>query len=72
MIVCGIGLVLAIALFFVQTEFGELQAFITALQGVLIGFLGFFVGLPRRGAPRRAHRERGGRDRAGCEAGAAG
>jgi len=53
MIVCGVGIVIALGLFFVQTEFGELQAFMSAVQGVLIGFLGFFVGYPvgmRRGA----------------------
>jgi cobalt/nickel transport protein len=44
--VCGAGVAVALALFFVHTEFGELQAFITALQGVLIGFLGYFVGYP--------------------------
>ena len=44
--VCGAGIVVALALLFVHTEFGELQAFITALQGVLIGFLGYFVGYP--------------------------
>src|SRR5262245_42780358 len=53
MIVCGIGIAVAIALLFVQTEFGELQAFVTAVQGVLLGFLGFFAGYPighRQGA----------------------
>ena len=46
MIVCGVGIVVAIALLFVQTEFGELQAFITAIQGVLLGMLGYFAGYP--------------------------
>ncbi len=46
MIVAGVGVVVAMALFFVTTEFGEIQAFIAALQGVCIGLLGFFVGYP--------------------------
>jgi cobalt/nickel transport protein len=46
MIVCGVGIGVATALLFVQTEFGELQAFITAVQGVLLGFLGYFAGYP--------------------------
>jgi cobalt/nickel transport protein len=57
MIVCGVGIVVATALLFVQTEFGELQAFITAVQGVLLGFLGFFAGYPlgmRQGTATRA------------------
>jgi cobalt/nickel transport protein len=44
--IIGIGLVLAVLLFFVDTEFGELQAFVSALQGVFVGMLGFFVGYP--------------------------
>lgn len=59
LIVCGIGAVVAIALFFVQTEFGELQAFVTAVQGVLIGFFGYFIGYPvgmRQGAESVATR----------------
>ena len=54
-IVIGIGLVLAAGLFFVTTEFGELQAFIAALQGVLIGFLGYFVGYPLGERYGKAH-----------------
>jgi cobalt/nickel transport protein len=53
LIVCGLGVVIALGLFLVNTEFGELQAFIKAVQGVLVGFLGFFVGYPvgmRQGA----------------------
>jgi cobalt/nickel transport protein len=53
LIVCVVGLVAMGALFFVQTEFGELQAFISATQGVLLGFWGFFIGYPlgrRQGA----------------------
>lgn len=46
MIVSGIGIVVALALFLVQTELGELQAFLTALQGVGLGTLGFFIGYP--------------------------
>ncbi|HEX2514367.1 MAG TPA: energy-coupling factor ABC transporter substrate-binding protein [Chloroflexota bacterium] len=56
-IVIGVGLVIAAGLFFVTTEFGELQAFIAALQGVLIGLLGYFVGYPlgeRHGRERAA------------------
>jgi cobalt/nickel transport protein len=53
LIVCVAGLVAIAALFFVQTEFGELQAFISATQGVLLGFWAFFIGYPmglRQGA----------------------
>jgi cobalt/nickel transport protein len=46
MIVSAIGIVVAIALFFVSTELGELQAFLAAIQGVCIGTLAFFVGYP--------------------------
>lgn len=46
MIVSGIGIVVAIALFFVTTELGELQAFIAAIQAVCIGTLAFFIGYP--------------------------
>lgn len=55
-IVIGVALVLAVLLFFVNTEFGELQAFILAVQGVLVGLLGFFIGYPigeRHGAATR-------------------
>ena len=37
---------MAIALFFVKTEFGELQATISASQGIGLGLLAFFVGYP--------------------------
>ena len=36
----------ALLLFLVQTDLGELQAFLTALQCVGLGTLGFFVGYP--------------------------
>jgi cobalt/nickel transport protein len=56
MIIAVGGIVLALALFFVQTELGELQAFLTALQGVGAGTLGFFAGYPlgRRAGERAA------------------
>ncbi len=41
-----VGVVLAIALFFVETEFGELQATISAAQGIGLGLLAFFIGYP--------------------------
>jgi cobalt/nickel transport protein len=40
----AVAVVVGIVLFFVQTEFGELQAFISALQGLCFGVLGFFPG----------------------------
>ena len=46
MIVSAVGILVAIGLLFVQTDLGELQAFIAALQGVAIGTLAFFVGYP--------------------------
>ena len=46
MIVSAVGLVVAAGLLFVQTELGELQAFIAALQGLALGTLAFFVGYP--------------------------
>lgn len=46
MIVSAVGIVIAVLLLFVQTDLGELQAFIAALQGVAVGTLGFFVGYP--------------------------
>ena len=54
-IVVAVGLVVAVVLLFVETEFGELQAFKTALQGLAVGFLGFFPGYlsGRRGAVAR-------------------
>ena len=45
-VLCAIGVVLAIALFFVETEFGELQATISASQGIGLGLLAFFIGYP--------------------------
>ena len=51
----------ATALLFVQTEFGELQAFITAVQGVLLGFLGFFAGYPLGERYGKAHPRPGSR-----------
>ncbi len=41
-----VGVVLAIALLFVETEFGELQATISAFQGIGLGLLAFFIGYP--------------------------
>jgi cobalt/nickel transport protein len=46
-IVSGIGgaaIVLAVTLFFVETEFGELQGLISGVQGACLGTLGFFPG----------------------------
>jgi cobalt/nickel transport protein len=54
-IIIGGGLVITVLLLFVTTEFGELQAFIAALQGVLIGFLGFFIGFPLGERYGKAH-----------------
>ena len=45
-VLSGIGVIMAIALFFVKTEFGELQATISASQGIGLGLLAFFVGYP--------------------------
>lgn len=42
----AIGVIMAIALLFVETEFGELQATISAFQGIGLGLLAFFVGYP--------------------------
>ena len=42
----SLGVIMAIALFFVETEFGELQATISAFQGIGLGLLAFFVGYP--------------------------
>ncbi|MAG36378.1 MAG: hypothetical protein CL878_09055, partial [Dehalococcoidia bacterium] len=42
----GVGVVVAIALLFVQTEFQELQATISASQGIGLGLLAFFIGYP--------------------------
>ena len=55
MIVSGIAIVGAALLLLVQTDLGELQAFIAALQGVALGTLAFFVGDPmgRRAAAAR-------------------
>ena len=47
---------MAIALFFVETEFGELQATISASQGIGLGLLAFFVGYPA-GPARRSQGE---------------
>ena len=41
-----VGMVVAVALLFVETEFGELQAFISATQGVGLGLAVFLVGYP--------------------------
>lgn len=45
-VVVAVAVVLGLALFLVDTEFGELQAFVSALQGIAFGLLGFFVGYP--------------------------
>ena len=42
----ALGVIMAIALLFVETEFGELQATISASQGIGLGLLAFFVGYP--------------------------
>ena len=42
----ALGVIMAIALFFVETEFGELQATISASQGIGLGLLAFFIGYP--------------------------
>lgn len=42
----ALGVIMVIALFFVETEFGELQATISAFQGIGLGLLAFFVGYP--------------------------
>lgn len=43
-VVIAVAIAAAGALFFVRTEFGEIQALISALQGVCLGLLGFFAG----------------------------
>lgn len=56
-IFCAIGVALAIGLLFVETEFGELQATISAAQGIGVGILAFLVGYPlgkRAGATANA------------------
>ncbi len=45
-VLCAVGVLLGVALFFVETEFGELQATITASQGIGFGLLAFFIGYP--------------------------
>ncbi len=45
-VLCAVGVVLAIGLLFVETEFGELQATISASQGIGLGLLAFFIGYP--------------------------
>ncbi len=45
-VLSGVGVGMAIALFFVETEFGELQATISASQGIGLGLLAFFLGYP--------------------------
>ena len=42
----ALGVIMVIALFFVETEFGELQATISAFQGIGLGLLAFFIGYP--------------------------
>ena len=42
----ALGIIMAVALFFVETEFGELQATISASQGIGLGLLAFFIGYP--------------------------
>jgi cobalt/nickel transport protein len=59
MIVAAIGIVVAVALLLVQTELGELQAFITSLQGVGLGTLGFFAGYPLGARTDRTTTHRG-------------
>lgn len=46
MIVSAIAIVVAALLLMVQTDLGELQAFIASLQGVALGTLAFFIGYP--------------------------
>jgi cobalt/nickel transport protein len=46
MIISAVVIVVTLPLFLVQTDLGELQAFLTALQGVALGTLGFFIGYP--------------------------
>ena len=55
-IVSAVAIVAGIGLLFVQTDLGELQAFIAALQGVAIGTLAFFIGYPmgRRAGEQRS------------------
>jgi cobalt/nickel transport protein len=43
-VVATAAVLLAVALLFVQTEFGELQGFICGVQGVGLGTLAFFPG----------------------------
>lgn len=54
--VAAVAIVLAVALFFVQTEFAEIEGLISGVQGVCLGLLGFFLGyrLGQRSATRGA------------------
>ena len=45
-LLCAIGVALAVGLLFVETDFGELQATISASQGIGLGLLAFFIGYP--------------------------
>ena len=45
-VVGAVGVMAFFALFLVHTNLGELQAFITALQGIGLGTLAFFLGYP--------------------------
>jgi cobalt/nickel transport protein len=56
MIVSAVAILAGVGLLFVQTDLGELQAFIAALQGLALGTLAFFVGYPmgRRAASARS------------------
>jgi cobalt/nickel transport protein len=57
-IVSVVAIVVTLPLFLVQTDLGELQAFLTALQCVALGTLGFFIGYPmgRRTGERESAR----------------
>ncbi len=44
--IVGAAILIGIGTQFIETDFGELQAFLSATQGVCFGLVGFFVGYP--------------------------
>lgn len=55
--VAAVAMVLAVALFFIHTEFAEIEGLISGVQGLCLGLLGFFLGY--RLGERSATRESG-------------
>ncbi|NDE76186.1 MAG: hypothetical protein EB039_09030 [Proteobacteria bacterium] len=56
-IIVGTAILIGIGTQFIETDFGELQAFLSATQGVCFGLVGFFVGYPvgRKAAVTHTH-----------------